>query len=190
MIYSTIDDLYDEYLRLVSGRKAPRSRDDLLAALQAVEELNWPLEGFQASMVKAAMFNRVDFSDPCWAHDADVSALAFAAAYDDAVGATFATNKFPAYRVTGQNEAQNWLPTDLLVDYNTAITHGEPVTAYRIYIYDADTGEEHPQWAYAVFLTALGLFGVAWGADASWFDSTGDVEQDLRRWRRGTAPAA
>ncbi len=61
-------------------------------------------------------------------------------------------------------------------DLAETIAPFDSVAVYRVNI----TGEaEH---ADAVYLPQTGRVGIAWGAPASWADSTGDIEADINTW--------
>ena len=58
---------------------------------------------------------------------------------------------------------------------------GDVAEAYRITIFD-DDGREYPNRAEALYLPGDGRIGMAWGADADWTDSSGDVARDIDAW--------
>jgi hypothetical protein len=52
---------------------------------------------------------------------------------------------------------------------------------YRVTVYGED-GQPLPGRAEALLMPAAGRIGIAWGGDATWADSTGDIERDLETW--------
>lgn len=66
--------------------------------------------------------------------------------------------------------------TDLREEGNSA----ESATAYRITIYNDAGTTARPEGAEA--LTVGDRTGLAWGADAMWAFSFGDIEQDIDCW--------
>lgn len=183
LTFTTIDELYQycqDKIRHAYGRTS-RSRDDLQAVLQTIEELTWPLTDFQASAVVAALFRKKQ--GRCWVQDVDVTFQDFADAYDGEVDLTIGTDHYD-----DAEEALEHLPPDLAKEYTELQAAGNYPEAFKVYLYDFD-GRAHPEVAYMVFCPNIGGFGVAWGADASWYQSSGDWEHDLVLWRRGIAPS-
>jgi len=57
-----------------------------------------------------------------------------------------------------------------------------PFTVYRITIYDENGLHPHAEAAHALHIPLAGRTAIAWGAEAMWADSTGDIEQDIELW--------
>jgi hypothetical protein len=74
----------------------------------------------------------------------------------------------------------NLSATDLRQEAADALGNGDTVAAYRISIYKDDRPD--PQGAQALYIKTEGRVGIAWGAEAQWMDSTGDIEQDIDMW--------
>lgn len=58
--------------------------------------------------------------------------------------------------------------------------HDGGLTAARIIVYR--NGRQMPEAAEALWVEEFGRFGVAWGADADWYDATGDADEDIDTW--------
>lgn len=59
---------------------------------------------------------------------------------------------------------------------------GTPFQSYSVVIYDENGEHPEPEHAEVMFVPDESRTGIAQGADADWFDSTGDVEKDIDIW--------
>jgi len=65
------------------------------------------------------------------------------------------------------------LPTDIAAEIATLTT---PYQLYRITI------DDEAEAATAIYVADAGRIGISHGADADWYDSTGQIEQDIEAW--------
>ena len=75
------------------------------------------------------------------------------------------------------------LPAEKLSAMDLRLEHENDPTGelYRIYIFGAD-GRAEAETAEVLYCPQSGRVGIAWGADADWMDSTGDIERDIDIW--------
>lgn len=75
--------------------------------------------------------------------------------------------------------AEDLAATDLRTEASALAEGGHTILTYVVTIYR--DGERLPEAADILHVDGV-RFGVAWGADADWYDSTGDIERDVDLW--------
>jgi len=76
---------------------------------------------------------------------------------------------------------EDLISTDLQHEYAALLGEQQATAqAYKVYIFKFDRVE--PETAEVLYLPSDQRIGIAWGAQGTWADSTGDLERDIDMW--------